>query len=226
MWNDGYFIDGSARRDLNIFLRGVGTTIFVLWSLGIASSSAGSLSSEREEDQWTSLISTPLSGHEIIRAKMIGPVWALRRLAYLLFFLWGAGLVVGAIHPFGLLACLIEFAVFTWFMVALGTSFSLRSKNSTRSLASTMALLIFLNGGYLFCLLPFRFDSVMEGAGSTPFVFTISLLSVQNFNELYAATNYWNGGYITACVPERLDLWDGRQPRLDLDPVRQLRPGR
>ena len=34
--------------------------------------------SEREEDQWITLTSTPLSGDEdILRAKMIGPVWAL-----------------------------------------------------------------------------------------------------------------------------------------------------
>ena len=34
------------------------------------------------------LTSTPLSGQEILRAKMIGPVWGLRLVAYLLFLLW------------------------------------------------------------------------------------------------------------------------------------------
>jgi ABC-type transport system involved in multi-copper enzyme maturation permease subunit len=184
LWEDGYSARGPGRRDLNVFLRGVGTAIYILWSLGIASSSAGGLSGEREEDQWTSLITTPLSGKEIIRAKMIGPVWGLRLVAYLLFLLWGVGVVVGAIHPFGLLACLVEFAVFTWFLTALGNYFSLRSKNSTRSLASTMALLVFLNGGYLFCLLPFQRDTAVVLAGSTPFIFTVSLLSVEDFNGL------------------------------------------
>ena len=104
-------------------------------------------------------MTTPLTGREILRAKMIGPIWGLRWVAYLLFLLWAIGLAVGSIHPFGVVACLVEFVVFTWFLSALGTSFSLRAKNSTRALASSMALLIFLNGGYLFCCIP---------CGSTP----------------------------------------------------------
>ncbi len=198
IYRDGYFTYGSARRDFNVFLRGVSTGVYLLWCLGIASSAASGLSSEREEDQWISLISTPLTGREILRAKMIGPVWGLRLVAALLFLLWLVGLVVGSIHPFGLLACLVEFAVFTWFLTSLGTWFSLRSKNSTRSLASTMALLIFLNGGYLFCCIPFRPDTPAIAAGSTPFIFTLSLLSVQDFGEF--STGYRSGELIAACI--------------------------
>ena len=183
MSRDGYFVYGSARRELNGFLRGVCTTIYVLWFLGVASSAATGLTSEREEDQWLSLTSTPLSGEEVIRAKLIGPVWGLRMVAYLLFALWGIGLVVGSIHPFGLIACLVEFAVFTWFLTALGTFFSLRSKNSTRSLASTMALLIFLNGGYLFCCIPMRPNTPAIMAGSTPAMFALSLLSIEDLRD-------------------------------------------
>ena len=198
MWNDGYFVHGPARRDFNVFLRGVSTAIYVLWMLGIASSSASGLSSEREEDQWTSLVSTPLEGHEILRAKMIGPVWGLRLVAYLLFLMWAVGLVVGAIHPLGLLACLVEFVVFTWFLTALGTFLSLRSKNSTRSLALTMALLIFLNGGYLFCCIPLEPNTPAIAAGSTPFIFAASLMSVQDYGEVW--TQPRSGEVFAACV--------------------------
>ena len=198
IYRDGYFGYGSARGDFNVFLRGVSTAVYVLWMLGIASSAASGLSSEREEDQWISLISTPLTGREILRAKMIGPVWGLRLVAFLMFLLWLVGLLVGSIHPFGLAACLVEFAVFTWFLTALGTWFSLRSKNSTRSLASTMALLIFLNGGYLFCCIPFRPDTPAIAAGSTPFIFALSLLSVKDFGEL--STGYKTGEFIAACI--------------------------
>jgi ABC-type transport system involved in multi-copper enzyme maturation permease subunit len=195
---DGYFQYGDGRRDFNYFLRGVGTAIYLLWFLGIASSSSGALSSEREEDQWTSLLTTPLTGREILRAKMIGPVWGLRYVAYLLFLLWAIGLAVGSIHPLGLMACLVEFVVFTWFLVALGTSFSLRAKNSTRALASTMALLIFLNGGYLFCCIPLRINSMAIGAGSTPYIFTISLLSMQDMVDMWRG--YQVGETIAGCI--------------------------
>ena len=48
-----------------------------------------------------------------------------------------------------------------------------------------MALLIFLNGGYLFCCIPFQPNTPAVAAGSTPFVFMISLLSVQEFAEVW-----------------------------------------
>jgi hypothetical protein len=142
------------------------------------------MTSEREEDTWISLIATPLSGREIVRAKMFGPVWALRALAYLLFGLWAIGLAVGAIHPFGVMACLTELIVFTWFLTALGTAFSLKSKNSTRALALTMFTLVFLNGGYLFCCIPLRPNTAAIIGGSTPAVFAVSLLSEENLSEL------------------------------------------
>ena len=183
MTREGYFTFGSARREFNYYLRSVSAAIYVLWLLGVASSAATGLTSEREEDQWLSLTSTPLSGEEILRAKMIGPIWGLRMVAYLLFSLWGLGLVVGSIHPLGLVACLVEFTVYTWFLTALGTFFSLRARNSTRSLASTMATLIFLNGGYLFCCIPMRPNTSVILAGSTPIIFGLSLLSAENLND-------------------------------------------
>ncbi len=181
--------DFQARRDFSTFLRIACTALYVLWMLGIASGAACGLTSEREEDTWLILTSTPMDGDEIVRAKMIGPIWALRPAAYLLFALWGIGLVVGSIHPLGVLATAAEFAVFTWFLTAVGTFFSLRSKNSTRALASTMALLIFTNGGYLFCCIPFRPDSGLVVAGSTPALMALSLLSLENLGEMSQREN-------------------------------------
>ena len=107
---------GPARRDLNVFLRVVSVSIFVLWSLGIASTSASGLTSEREEDTWISLIATPLTGREILRAKMIGPVWGLRPAGLPAVRALGDRPGLGSIHPFGVLACLVELVVFTWFL--------------------------------------------------------------------------------------------------------------
>ncbi len=188
---------GSARRDFNAYLRGISTGIYVLWMLGVASSAASGLSSEREEDTWLSLTATPLEGREILRAKMIGPVWALRPVAILLFTLWAIGLAVGSIHPVGLVACAVELAVFTWFLTSIGTFFSLRSRNSTRALASTMALLIFVNGGYMVCCIPFRPDTSIITAGSTPVVFTISLASPYDLDHI---SGRHVGEMITACI--------------------------
>jgi len=194
---DGYGTVGPARSDLNEILRFTCTAIFVLWSLGVASGAASGLTSEREEDTWLTLTSTPMGGDEILRAKMIGPVWALRHLAYFQFTLWGLGGVAGAVHPLGLVASAAEFAVFTWFLTALGTFFSLRSKNSTRALAATIALLIFSNGGYLFCCIPFRLDTPAVIAGSTPAIVAVSLASYIDFRN---TSSHQTSELIAGCI--------------------------
>ncbi len=194
-WREGYSSFGGARRDFNGYLRAVGTAIYGLWLLGVASGAASGLTSEREEDTWISLISTPLDGGEIIKAKLIGPVWALRPVAYLIVGLLAAGMAAGSIHPLGAVACLVELAAFSWFLTAIGTFFSLRSKNSTRAQASTMAVLIFLNGGYLFCCIPFRPDTSAILAGCTPALFAASLLSPEDlgFNRPRFSPEYYSG---------------------------------
>ncbi len=203
MMRDGYFEPrGQARGEFNTGLRVFSTGIYILWFLGVAAAAATGISSEREEDQWLALTSTQLSGHEILRAKMIGPVWGLRFLAYLMFALWGFGLIVGAVHPMAILASLLCLVVFTWFLTALGTFFSLRAKNSTRALASTIALLIFLNGGYLFCCIPFQPNGSLIFSGMTPFAFTIALFSSEDLFRLAQPRNVYDrtGEAIAASV--------------------------
>ena len=77
---------------------------YVAWGLGIASLAAAGVVAEREEDTWTSLIATPLSGEEILRAKMFGAVWGTRWLGVLLLAFWLLGLASGAVHPIGFVA--------------------------------------------------------------------------------------------------------------------------
>jgi ABC-type transport system involved in multi-copper enzyme maturation permease subunit len=183
MMNEGYFINqGWARRNFNAFIRGASGVIYVIYALGVASGAASGITSEREEDQWLTLTSTPMTASDILPAKMLGPIWGMRPLLLVMFGLWGLGIVVGSISPVGLAAALLELCVFTWFITAFGVFVSLRSKNSTRSLATTVFVLAILNGGYLFCCIPFRPDSAVIVAGCTPFLFGASLVG---YDELW-----------------------------------------
>ena len=139
----------------------VGTGISLVYLLGVASDAASGLTLEREKDTWISLIATPLTGTEILRAKMLGAVWNIRHTAFLLLGLWLVGVLVGSVHPFGLLAVLAELAAFTWFTAALGTWISLRAQDTMRALARVMASLLLLNGG---SLLPERTTSLFRPA--------------------------------------------------------------
>jgi ABC-type Na+ efflux pump permease subunit len=186
LWDYGYGSVGndSNRSQFNGFLRFVCTTTYILWILALAGTAACGLTTEREADTWISLVSTPLTGIEIIRAKMIGAAWSLRGLGALLLLLWTIGLLSGSIHPFGFLSVLIETAAFSWYAIALGTYISLRSKNSMRAQASTIAILLLTNGGYLLCCVPFRPDTPFIALGCTPFIEAVSLLSFDDVRNL------------------------------------------
>ena len=188
---EGYSDTGPHRRNMNVFFRITCSIIYVVWMLGIASATAGGVTSEREEDQWLSLTSTPLDGREILRAKMLGPIWGFKPVVFLLVGLWITGLISGSIHPVGFLASVVNLVVFTWFLVALGTCISLRSRNSLRSLASTIALLIFLNGGYLFCCIPMRPDTNMILAFSTPVLMGMVLVPGEELTKLGLGNDRW-----------------------------------
>jgi hypothetical protein len=118
----------------------------VLGMLGIAASAAVSLTGEHEQDTWTSLATTLLTPAEIIRAKQFGALWSARRVGLALLAIWAVGLLLGAIHPVGVLACVLYIAVIAWLVAATGVLASSFARNSTRALITTFILLLILSG--------------------------------------------------------------------------------
>jgi ABC-type transport system involved in multi-copper enzyme maturation permease subunit len=190
----GYSFDNDGANGLNGVVRGFSVTFYVLVALGVASAAAAGVAGEKEQDTWISLISTDLSGEEILRAKMFGPIWSVRWFIGCLILLLIFGLVLGALHPFGLIAVLSELAIYLWFAAALGTFMSLRCRNTTRALAWTIGIMIFLNGGYLFLLMLFYSDSPAVLFACSPATIGVSAAS---FNDVWQImgfnTNPWSG---------------------------------
>ncbi|SIO07745.1 ABC-2 family transporter protein [Singulisphaera sp. GP187] len=180
----GPFHSDPARREFNGYLRVVCTLMYVLLAMAVASSASSGLTSEREEDTWISLVATPLDGLEIIRAKMVGALWAQRWLVGVLVLHWLIGLAAGSIHPLGVLAVALETMVYLWFAVALGTYYSLRSKTSARALVATIGTMILVNGAYLMCCIPSWTSNWLQSVGVTPMVEAISLFSFADFRDL------------------------------------------
>jgi ABC-type transport system involved in multi-copper enzyme maturation permease subunit len=188
LWNHGYGASGNYddRLSFNVYLRTVCTILYVTWCLGAASLAAAGIVGEREEDTWTSLITTPLEGTEILRAKMLGAVWGTRWLGFLLLAFWLLGLAAGSVHPLAFAVVVLETAVFLWFVVALGTFFSLRATTSARAQTATMAVLLVLNGVYLFCCIPLQPNGMFFALGVTPMIEALSLF---NYRDLDSALN-------------------------------------
>jgi hypothetical protein len=203
LYDHGYSSEGDYqyRRYFNFYLRTVCTILYIIWCLGVASLAAVGVTGEREEDTWTSLITTPLCGEEILRAKILGAIWGSRAVGLLLAVLWLLGLAAGAVHPLGLLAVAVETTVFVWFAAALGVTVSLSARSSARAQAATIAILATANGLYLFCCIPLRPNDLVWGAAVTPLIEALSLLSYKDIADFYNdPVPFHVGEAIAACV--------------------------
>lgn len=202
LFREGYRGDMGARQSLNHALRQISPVYIGLWLLAVAGASASSLTVEREEDTWISLISTPLRGWEILRGKMIGAVWGLRGFGGLIGVFWLAGLLTGALHPVGFVLGLLLVALLTWGVAALGTYASLTARSTSRALTVTLVTLVIVNGGFRLIGYPllvvlnawldlfgYHFDSEYLDLGCTPYLTTFALVSGDDLRRLFALPN-------------------------------------
>lgn len=177
----GYGSTGTqaARDALSGGLRSLTACLYVLLALLLGAGAATGITMEREKDTWTSLTVTPLEGQEILIGKILGALWRVRGILAALLFVWLIGLICGAVHPLGFLLAIVATSIDLTFIAVLGTYLSLRSKSSARAIAASIAILVFLNGGYLFCCTPAMNGpgSILFTAGVTPMIVTAAPFS-------------------------------------------------
>jgi hypothetical protein len=133
--------NNGSRASINASIRDSSMALAVLGMLAVASTAAVSLTGEREQDTWTSLATTLLTPSEIVRGKQFGGLWSARRIGLALLLLWSVGIVLGAIHPLGVLVAGLIVGLACWFIAAFGVFVSSRARNSTRALSVTFITL-------------------------------------------------------------------------------------
>ncbi len=176
------------RAEFSLFLRWITASVGVVAILGAAVGGANTMTSEREEDTWLSLVATPLGGREIVVAKMIGVLWKTRWALLLIAAEWIVGMIAGSIHPIGVLFQAIALSSFLAFATALGTFMSIHSKSSWKSQATTVGVLAISCGGYLACCCPVLLqgrNSYLYLAGCMPFHLAMSPVSPWEFREVF-----------------------------------------
>lgn len=208
LFSQGYFAAANSGWLLNDSLKAISPYYVGLWLLAVAGATASSVTVEKEEDTWISLMSTPLTGREIVRGKILGAVWSLRGFGGLLSLLWLMGFVLGGIHPLGLLAGAVVVALLTWFVASLGIYASLKSRSTSRAMTSVIVCLVVLNGGYLVPLYAILLTAGQVDQwrhvtlGCTPYLAAQSLFSYQNMREVAAAPRpfMWPAAYAAFIV--------------------------
>jgi hypothetical protein len=171
---------GQARLEFSIVLRQASALLVMGYVLMVAAISAEGIAVEKERDTWLGLLATPLSGWEILRAKMLGAVWRLRGFALVLLALWAVALLAGALHPLGLLIALMGLAATTWLYAALGTYVSLWSPDRKQATARIVLPAMLPMTAVVLVFLPRGFGSVFLGSGSMAFFTWAALLSYED----------------------------------------------
>src|SRR5262249_11389954 len=90
---------GQARLEFNIIVRQFSAAFTFVLVLVVAGAAAEGLITERERDTWPGLLATPLTGTEILRAKMLGAFWKAREVILWIVASWVAAVLTGALHP-------------------------------------------------------------------------------------------------------------------------------
>jgi len=138
---------GSLGKDMNEYVRTIGTMVACALLLSITLRSSGSITIEREKETLDALLTTPLSGSQILFGKWLGNILAFRRSALLwLGAIWLFGLATGGLHVLGLIALVIVLAVYAAACSSIGLAASAMTRSSMRAhvtaLLMSLALII------------------------------------------------------------------------------------
>jgi hypothetical protein len=132
---------------LNEMFRFVSVLILGTWCWFLAFRAAGCVSRERERQTLDGLLVLPVDRDEILRAKWLGNVLRFRELAYVLAMVLVPGLVIGALHPGGVLLFAAAAGVHLAFLASLGLWLSLVSRSTLWANMTTSVILLLLFGG-------------------------------------------------------------------------------
>jgi ABC-type transport system involved in multi-copper enzyme maturation permease subunit len=132
--------ESTARDILHVSVNGAELYLswLIQWAIGLRA--AASISSEQERGTWDSLLTSPLTGREIVWGKLWGSLYAILWLIAAAVLAWTWALLCGvtSIGPYA--SWVAGLLVSSAFMAALGVRTSLSCRTATRALTVTVGL--------------------------------------------------------------------------------------
>lgn len=121
----------------------VGVTMIAMLAMLLAASrAAGSITSEREQDTWLTLISTPLEGREILHAKLFAALYQVRYWYLLIAVCWGFCVLRNPSFLWVLPIVVGAHAIILALASTVGLASSLASPTSLRAIGTALAVLV------------------------------------------------------------------------------------
>ncbi len=134
---DGPFVE---RMHFNLLVRAATALLALFPLLNLSSLVSGRIIAERDKKTWDALLTTPLTGEDILRSKARAALHGLRQTILPLPALWVLGIACGAVLPLGVLFAAVDLLLAVWLNLALGIYLSVRP-GSTSSASSRIALM-------------------------------------------------------------------------------------
>jgi ABC-type Na+ efflux pump permease subunit len=106
------------------------------WAIGLRAAVA--IASERERATWDAILLTQLEPGEIVRAKVIGSMHALRWMVGAMVLAWTVGVIFGAVSVGQYATWLVTNALMGALMAAIGVRLSLSLSTATRAMTWTI----------------------------------------------------------------------------------------
>jgi hypothetical protein len=144
-------------REINVWLRIVGTLVALLGLAGVGVRAATSVRGEHDRDTMTSLLTSPLSSEEILFAKWLGSVLSVRWCALWLGAIWCVGVGLNGLSPVAVPLLVIAYVVYAAHIASLGLWFSVVCRTTLRAILATLLTALLLCAGHWLpwlCFLP------------------------------------------------------------------------
>lgn len=182
-----YFYNMQDPEIYTVYMMIVATAMACLAILMLGARAAATITTEKEQETWQALVSSPLEGKEIIAAKIWGSIYSMRAVLALLLIVWVPTFFDEPTMMIGFMFSLVAIFAVAWFASSLGVLLSLRSGSSNRAATWTLATMVFLGGGYTFCCFPMM---IGFGPGDT-FAFVLFLAPCSPFLMVFPAMAAW-----------------------------------
>ncbi|MGE3819247.1 MAG: ABC transporter permease, partial [Isosphaeraceae bacterium] len=179
-------VTSDSRSTFNqTFLRPLSTVVIFAQMAVVAGITAESLDLERKRGTWLVLLSTPLTGREILGAKSRASRRRTRVFSIALVCVWILGAVVGSVHPLGLALAVLALLTTLRFCTSLGSYSAVRAAGVKPGANLAM---IFIVLGMLTCPVPVFLTGRPEALPLVAFTPPISVaLDLITWDEVQAA---------------------------------------